>query len=506
MQGWHLGSDPEIQIPNLVSNHLTTGLLTYIRTTGRYVSGINLFEKLRDKEPEISSLLAQVYLAADEEVKAVRLLYEETQQLPMDYSLLDCQAEYCNNKGRPDLAVEVARRGVISAPSEFGTWARLAEIYINLEQWDLALLTLNSCPMFTYQDKDSPRMPEPYRVSLPVMPESICDEVDDSPDSEEMEMVRPGLRKLHAAGFKGTFQKAYMLLTEILKKVSWDELLKIRSQVFVMEEEYRSEKHAGPYRGTDSSKNASTVGLRSTSPHTNGEGSGVSNTTIATSDGDRPDEEWSARGRNTSYDANGKIEDVTSNTNQDFEDAVRRPSHTVASEVVKAGGPDDPSGPEHSPDNAVNDANTATTASDAFAAASSSSFNHLQNKRLCERWLDNLFMVLYEDLRAYTIWRTEAAQYRQQQMHYKKSAEEWEILGELAERLHHPDDAVEAYEACLAIRFSPKAMKGVLSAHEAQGDVRAVVDALIRLVTWQYRWYSEVSLIFLAICYENASS
>lgn len=208
MQGWHLGSDPEIQIPNLVSNHLTTGLLTYIRTTGRYVSGINLFEKLRDKEPEISSLLAQVYLAADEEVKAVRLLYEETQQLPMDYSLLDCQAEYCNNKGRPDLAVEVARRGVISAPSEFGTWARLAEIYINLEQWDLALLTLNSCPMFTYQDKDSPRMPEPYRVSLPVMPESICDEVDDSPDSEEMEMVRPGLRKLHAAGFKGTFQKA----------------------------------------------------------------------------------------------------------------------------------------------------------------------------------------------------------------------------------------------------------------------------------------------------------
>ena len=488
---------------------MTTGLLNYIRTTGRYVSGINLFEKLRAKEPEISSLLARVYLAADEEVKAIRLLYEETQQLPMDYSLLDCQASYCNGKDRPDLAIEVAKRSVISAPSEFGTWARLAEVYIKLEEWDLALLTLNSCPMFTYQDKDSPRMPEPYRVSLPVMPESVCDEVDDSPDPEEMEMVRPGLRKLHAAGFKGTFQKAYMLLTEILKKVSWDELLKIRSQVFVMEEEYRSEKHAGPYRGSESSRNASTVGLRGTSPHANGEDNGASDGASELREDDHGNEEMEFAGkRNLDTDSNSRTE---ADSEQALGDAVRRPSHTVASEVVKAGGPDDPSGPEHSPTNVSNtvantdNANTVNANSDNTLAASNASYNHLQNKRLCERWLDNLFMVLYEDLRAYTIWRTEAAQYRQQQMQYKKSAEEWEILGELAERLHHPEDAVEAYEACLAIRFSPRAMKGVLNAHETNGDVRAVVDALIRLVTWQYRWYSEVIYITLFLLYRRAA-
>nr|GFD56073.1 hypothetical protein [Tanacetum cinerariifolium] len=92
-------------------------------------------------------------------VKAVQLLHEVIQELPMDYSLLDCQAEFCNTKGRGDLALEIAKRSVVSAPSEFGTWARLAEIYVSLEQWDLALLTLNSCPMFTYQDKDAPRMP-----------------------------------------------------------------------------------------------------------------------------------------------------------------------------------------------------------------------------------------------------------------------------------------------------------------------------------------------------------
>ncbi|KAF2445026.1 chaps-domain-containing protein [Karstenula rhodostoma CBS 690.94] len=454
--GWQLGSDPEIQVPNLVSNHLTTGLLNYIHTTGRYASGINLFEKLRTKDPEISSLLARVYIEADEEVKAVQLLHEVIQDLPMDYSLLDCQAEFCNKKGRGDLALEIAKRSVVSAPSEFGTWARLAEIYVSLEQWDLALLTLNSCPMFTYQDKDAPRMPEPQRVFLPIMPEAICDEIIDSP-VDDVELVHPTLRKLHAAGFKGTFLKAYMLLTEITKKIGWDQLLKIRSQVFVMEEEYRNEKQTAPHVQT-TSRNASVTALRSPSPTPKANG-----------------------------EVHGEVEEAPSDAEDDAEDdapnggpsssappALEKPSHTVASEVVKAGSED----PHPVTPSNLNQQN----------------YTHFHNKRLCERWLDNLFMVLYEDLRVYTIWRTEMAQYRSQQLLYKKSPEEWEILGELAERLHHEEEAVDAYENCLQMKFSPKAMRGMLKLEDGNGgNVRDICGALIRLVTWQYRWYSEFS-------------
>ena len=102
-------------------------------------------------------------------------------------------------------------------------------------------------------------------------------------------------------------------------------------------------------------------------------------------------------------------------------------------------------------------------------------------------------MVLYEDLRVYTIWRTEMAQSRQQQMQYKKSAEEWEILGALAERLHHQVEAVEAYRACLGIRFSPKALAGILADFEREKNHRESIASVIRLITWQYRWYSEFS-------------
>lgn len=329
--GWQLGSDPEIQVPNLVSNHLTTGLLRYINTTGRYASGINLFEKLRDRDAEISSLLARVLISADEEVQAVKLLHDAVQELPMDYSLLDCQAGFCRSKSRPELALECAKRSVIAAPSEFCTWARLAETYVSLAQWDLALLTLNSCPMFTSQDKDAPQMPEPARVLLPVLPESMLDELDDGPTTNDIEMIHPSLRKLHAASYKGTFHKAYSLLTEITAKIGWDQLLKIRSQVFVMEEEYRSEKLGGSQTGL-ASGNASTTALKST-PNASVNGNGQDRV----GEGEDADEDSRAKETTpTADDANGS----TNTGSKVGEESIEKPEHTVTSEVVKAGSED----------------------------------------------------------------------------------------------------------------------------------------------------------------------
>ena len=132
------------------------------------------------------------------------------------------------------------------------------------------------------------------------------------------------------------------------------------------------------------------------------------------------------------------------------------------------------------------------------SSPASTPYTQFHNKRLCERWLDNLFMVLYEDLRIYTIWRTDMARAKQGQdasSEYQKSPEEWEILGELADRLHHPIEAVEAYQACLRLRFSPKAMHGVLKMYDRQGRYQEMLQAMIRLIAWQYRWYSEVRLI-----------
>jgi ChAPs (Chs5p-Arf1p-binding proteins) len=60
--GWQVGSDPEIQVATVVSNHLTAGIMKYFGDSGRCQQAANLFEKLMVKEPEVASLLARSYI------------------------------------------------------------------------------------------------------------------------------------------------------------------------------------------------------------------------------------------------------------------------------------------------------------------------------------------------------------------------------------------------------------------------------------------------------------
>jgi len=62
LPGWQVGSDPEIQVATIVSNHLTAGILKYFGESGRYQQAANLFEKLSAREPEVASLLAKSYI------------------------------------------------------------------------------------------------------------------------------------------------------------------------------------------------------------------------------------------------------------------------------------------------------------------------------------------------------------------------------------------------------------------------------------------------------------
>lgn len=457
-RGWQLGSDSVVQVPNNVSNHLTSGLLKYFYTTGRFTSAINLFEKLRTQNVEVSSLLAKVLFMGSEEVKGVRVLYQALKETPMDYVMLDSQAEFLIKKAitaetpaqkeeRLRMALGCADRSTVAAPSEFGTWARLAQVYVALEDWENALTILNSCPMFTYQDKDAPIMPEPKEVYLPTLPETRLDEIDSEPESRFSEQVDPSLLNLRAASYRGTFKLAYNILTEMTAKIGWDQLLKIRSSVFVMEDEYRTDRQDDASQAPPSKRNPSMDGLRgSPEPSTNGD--------------HEPED-----GEDKKKNEDDSTPESLANGNGD--ETVEKPTHTIDPGEVKADGDTTATTDEH--------------------------LSRLNNKRLCERWLDSLFMVLYEDLRVYTIWRTQMAQYRAQSMQYKKSAEEWEILGALAERLQHHDEAAEAYRACLAARFSPKALSGILRVFRKQKNTRDTVAAVIRLVTWQYRWYSEFS-------------
>lgn len=104
-----------------------------------------------------------------------------------------------------------------------------------------------------------------------------------------------------------------------------------------------------------------------------------------------------------------------------------------------------------------------------------------------ELTVDNLFLVLYEDLRVYTIWRAEISHFKTQHMSYRKTGTEWEILGELAMRLHHKEEAKDAFQRCLDAKFSAKAILKLLEMYATEGDLQRTLNAAIRLTTYHHR-------------------
>jgi hypothetical protein len=197
------------------------------------------------------------------------------------------------------------------------------------------------------------KFPLPAKVKIPLR--------DKSRDNHEIEPVNPELRRLPASVLKGSFLDAYHLLSRILKLLGWDALLLQRSDIFLMEEEYKSYKFKYP---------------ETPSEETSGDGEGVpvQNAANASSSGQ---------------------------------------SHSLEqTEPTKS------------------------------AAGLKQKEDKLTRKSLCERWLDSLFMMLYEvdafytkDLKFYTIWRAQMAEFHSRNVEYCKSPAEWELLGDLAYRL-----------------------------------------------------------------------
>lgn len=155
-----------------------------------------------------------------------------------------------------------------------------------------------------------------------------------------------------------------------------------------------------------------------------------------------------------------------------------------------------------------------------YRSKSSSSTNvgsgeeSFKKKRLCERWLDNLFMVLYDDLKTYTMWQAEVIHFQAQKTVYEKLPLEWEYLGMCAFRLHHYKESAVAFQNALESRFAPVCTRNLLKYYrmEVEGLQRKIlsgreagqqlerkitifdyriVELVVKLTAWNHRWYCE---------------
>lgn len=433
--GPKLGCGIDIPQPTLVCNYLVDGFLKCIQLTQSYDLALEVLRRLEEKDPAVTTLIAQVLLLKDEEIQAVQVMNEGIERNKRDSELLLLQAKFVMDKRRYDLALILAKQAVKASPSDFKTWALLVKVYTKLNDFENALLTLNSCPMNSHKEKLTLRRVVPLRggnddLHLPSPVDVTLEEVTNLQSSaimSEQKSLDPLLANLPAANLKSTFAKAYDLLTEIVIKTGWESLLKYRAKVFVMEEEYRKDKN-----------------------------------------------NLHARKSSEEVDENGAA-------------SIADDASTIAVKSPKK-------------------------------EANGDSENEFKMKRLCERWLDNLFMLLYEDLRAYTMWQAEYVHFQAQQMEYKRTTLEWEILGLVAFRLKHFKEGSVAFSNALSGRFSAKSQREMLkyyhmertkiltrnlsdvSANAAHNNIKSVnqlnekmLECCIKLLVWNHRWYNDFS-------------
>ncbi|KAK6465571.1 Chs5p-Arf1p-binding proteins-domain-containing protein [Scheffersomyces coipomensis] len=467
-EGPKLGCGIEIPQPTLINNYLVDGFIKCVQFTQSYDKALEILRRLEKDEPSVISLISQVLLLNDEEIDAVKLINEGVSRNKRDADLLVLQTQFCINKKRYDLALELAKQAVKSSPSDFKTWSILVKVYTKLGDFENALLTLNSCPMNSHKEKYVLRRVVNLRggnedLHLPFPVDVTLDEVSNLQSIEvaqEQKSLDPQLSNLPAANLKSTFAKAYELLTDIVAKTGWETLLKYRAKVFVMEEEYRKDRN----NSTVSNGHARKTSTVSTLNNGNGNGNGnaTTNTSIVISENDA--------------------------------------SSTVA---IKSPKKDDE--PEVEEDDSYEE--------------------EFKKKRLCERWLDNLFMLLYEDLRAYTMWQAESVHFQAQQMEYKKTTLEWEILGSIAYRLNHFKEGSVAFGNALSGRFSAKSQREMLKFYQLERTKilaknstissnssqqythnyikivnqlnERILESVIKLLVWNHRWYNDFSPLLI---------
>lgn len=471
--GPKLGCDVEIPQPTRVNNYLVDAFLKCVQLTQNYDQALEVLLRLEKVEPSVVTLVAQVLLMKDEEIQAVQLMNEGIKSNRRDADLLLLQAQFCTSKKRYDLALDLAKQAVKSLPSDFKTWALLVKVYTELGDFENALLCLNSCPMNSHKEKYALKRvillrggPEDLHLPLPV--DVTLDEVTNLQSTDivhEQRNLDPQLANLPAANLKSTFAMAYDLLTDIVNKTGWEALLRYRAKVFVMEEEYRKDKKK------DASVSKEGLVGSGSKDAVNAEAKGNTNGSLPNGDA-----------------TNG--ESSNGESSNGHADSTPVPPVPIEDDILSTAGLKSPS-----------------READA---------NEFKMKRLCERWLDNLFMLLYEDLRAYTMWQAELLHFQAQQMEYKKTTLEWEILGQIAYRLKHFKEGSVAFSNALLGRFSAKSEREMLKFYQMEREKivaknssnvlytpnytkivnqlnQRILESSIKLLVWNHRWYSDFS-------------
>ena len=125
----------------------------------------------------------------------------------------------------------------------------------------------------------------------------------------------------------------------------------------------------------------------------------------------------------------------------------------------------------------------------------------LRQKRLCQRWFDAMFLDVYEDLSISTSSQENKAT-------AKYSGLEWELLGLTLLRVSDLPDAVACLRTSILARFDPISCHHLLNFYLTMDfndefmrrfDVDIILDLLVKLISFRIRFYDRFQIFSLQV-------
>ena len=408
-KGRHLGSPRGPHIAGNHDNYLTLGVVGYFCSTGRPEISIGFLKSFCEKDESLKSLMIKCLFLASKNIITLFVfificpcMYLDNQQLAIKTLTLkpycfDQMTEFLMSRGHFDKAEHFASEALKIEPNSFTNWKRLIQIKIALKEPEKALKILNNCPMISGGGNVGDfynNLPVPALISLPGNNTNAENTLTISQSQSQVI-----LEKLKASGLKGSFKEAYEMLIEIYWSIGWDGLLNCRSKVFVMEKDYIEDEIKGEGEDCRNEKEKE-KGME-----------------------DKEKEEKEKEDKEKEEKEKEKDIGVTNDT--DINHKLKDTHHSIELNLKS---------PLNEPVQIISLPNT--------------EFLKLTSKKLCERWLDNLILILFEDLRIFGLFSEEIKRSSSSTIK-SRNVKEWFLLGKLANRLRHVEEAKLAYQKCL---------------------------------------------------------
>ncbi|KAG4095189.1 chaps-domain-containing protein [Neocallimastix lanati (nom. inval.)] len=534
---FNIGHNDEAVKPTISNNYLTQAIVKYFTNTKKQDKAIKYFQEIYKINPEIGSVISKLYFESNKGIEGVVTLHKAITGGCHSYELLITQANFLREKGRYKEALAIANKAIISSIKEFYPWELLANLYVDLNEYEKALQALNSCPMINSKKRDLSgknfckpvKKRIPHNENIPTIFESELhalnilyynEENEDGLD-DKFRDVHSDFLKLPGNRLYGTYRRAYNILIRILNNIGWDNLLQYRSKVFIMEEEYKlnvqfkspesEEKIANKEKEMNKLKvkkrmqslirnkpklestnslinqrlNKKTSKAELNKDKKENKENGIITTHITPfseeTENQKENEKAITEGVNEINLNKEKPQEINEKVKIEFDNKENAEKESKV--VLKFENEEALHSKENLNINFDEENNEEENDPSQDLPRIHSYKMALTTKRLCERWLDNMFMVLYEDLRVFSLFQVEVKQpYLIKKFSYNQSSKEWELYGDLALRLGYKNEALDAYIRSFNDKYSVNCLNKILKLHTEFNQVDAALNIINQLV------------------------